>query len=104
MRSRCFEPNGLPGKAEFLVTKIFPSSPHGQITHLRKGERSNGGKPCIISRHRLAENHRSQKVNACDKGKTSSQIRHQHKSSGYLATPVQEPHRIFVAEVVKRQR
>src|SRR5258706_1127492 len=104
MRSPCFEPDSLPGKAEFLVTKLFPSSLQGKITHLRKGERSNGREPCIMTSHRLAENQRSQKINACDKRKTSSQIRHQDKSSGYLATPMQEPHRILVVEVVKRQR
>src|SRR4029077_7718294 len=102
--SRRFEPNGLPAKVELLVTEIFAAGAQGKIKHLRKGERSNGREPCIITRHRLAENQRSQNVNACDKGKTTSQIRHQNKSSGYLATPVQEPHRILVAEVVKRQR
>src|SRR4030095_8296713 len=80
MRSCCFEPNGLPGETEFLVAEIFPSSAQGKITHLRKGEGANGREPCIVTRHRLAENQCSQNVNACDKGKTTSQIRHQDKS------------------------
>ena len=98
------QPNGLPGKMEFLVTEILPSSAQGKITHLRKGEGSNGREPCIVTRHRLAENQRSQNVNACDKGNTTSQIRHQDKSFGQLATSAQKLHRILVAEMVKRQR
>jgi hypothetical protein len=104
MGSRCFEPNGLPAKVGLFVTEIFPSSAQGKITHLREGEGSNGREPCIVTRHRLAENQRSQNVNACHKGKTTSQIRHQDKPFGHLATSAQKPHRILVAEMVKRQR
>jgi hypothetical protein len=92
----------LPAKVEFLVTEIFPSSAQGEIAHLGKGECPNGREPCVVTRHRLAENQRSQDVNACDKGKTTSQIRHQDESFRHLATSAQKPHRILVAEMVKR--
>src|SRR5262249_14779772 len=99
-----FEPNGLPGEAKVLVTEIFPSSAQGKVTHLRKGEGANGGEPRIVTGHRLTKNQRSQEVNTCDKRKTTSQIRQQNKSFGYLATSAQEPDRILVTEMMQRQR
>ena len=57
-----------------------------------------------MARHRFTKNQRGQEIDASLKQKSAAQIRHQNKSSGQLATPLQDRYSVFIAEMMKRKR